>query len=152
MTDGLGWNVRPGESVGPLVLGMPEEEVTHAIGEPMSRKNRREMTSLDYGFITIMLFQGVVTMIVIEMNAQIEVAECGIKPGALVRDLVSFLESPLTYDQEEGLWRSADLEGLWFEVARPAEAGEDPIEPPYVPEQYDITRPESALVRRVFVQ
>lgn len=152
MTLGSGWRVQPGAAVGPLVLGMTEPEVREAIGAPMSVQRRGGMTTLDHGFVAVMLLDGVVTMIVIDLDAQIEIGGNGIRPGMPLRDLVSHLGSPLTYDEEEGLWCSADTEGVWFEIARPADVGEDPIDPPYVPEQYDISRPESALVRRIFVQ
>lgn len=151
MTRGSNWEVEPGASVGPVTLGMTEVEVRRSMGAPLSTRERSGMTTLDYDIVTVMLLEDVVTMIVIEFGAPIEVA-VGIKTGVSLAELQSKLRESLVYDEEEGLWRSAEVKGVWYEICRPAQDGEEPIDPPYVPEQYDISQPERAVVRRVFVQ
>jgi hypothetical protein len=52
-----------------------------------------------------------------------------------------------TYGEDEGLWASSGALGLWYELARPPHAGEQPIDPPLVPELYEVLNRAEAHVR-----
>jgi hypothetical protein len=153
MTMPTKWNVSPGTAIGPIELGMSESDVERAAGPPLSTSERSIVRTLRYGVVTVILVSGSVTTIVAEYESEAEVVGLApIRVGMPFSELRYEIGTDLLYDDEEGLWRVPGRDGLLLEVARPAEHWEQPIDPPFVPEQYEVTRPELALVHRIFVQ
>ncbi len=147
------WFVRPGVGIGPIELGMSAAAVEQLVSLPRRESERGGIRFLYFEGLTVVLQGGCVSMVVAEPSsmAQLE-GSTDIRVGMSYKALADSLPAALSYDDEEGLWRSEVYEGVLFEIARPAEPGEEPIDPPFVPELHDVTRPETAVVRRMFVQ
>ncbi|QGG96020.1 hypothetical protein [Actinomarinicola tropica] len=106
------------------------------------------MTFLYYDGLTVMAVHGIITSIVVETGSQIAIPGTGLRPGAMLRDLLDQLGVVLEYDEEEALWFTPTIPGLWFGIERPG----GPDEPPSVAEVWRIQDPERARIHRVFVQ
>ncbi len=153
MTRVTDWIVRPGIGVGVVELGMSAADVERLAGSPLRRSERGGFESLYFAAMTVGLVCGRVTMVVAEPASFARLkSDHDLHIGMAYAELRDALTTELRYDEEEGLWRSDAHEGVLFEIARPADPGEEPIDPPLVPELYDITRPDAALLRRMFVQ
>lgn len=145
--------VRPGIGIGAVELGMSAAEVERVAGSPLRRTERGGFESLYFASMTVGILCERVTMVVAEpaSSARLEGVD-NVRLGMAYTELREALRAALRYDEEEGLWRSEAHQGVLFEIARPAEPGEEPLDPPLVPELYDITRPAAAVLRRMFVQ
>ena len=153
MTGVPDWIVRPGIGVGAIELGMSAPDVERVAGPPLRRSERGGFESRYFAAMTVGLLWDRVTMVVAEpsSSARLE-SDHDVRLGMAYAELRDALSTELCYDEEEGLWRSDAHEGVLFEIARSADPGEEPIDPPLVPELYDITRPDTAVLRRMFVQ
>jgi len=145
--------VRPGVGIGSVELGMSAADVERAAGAPLRRRERGGFETLYFASMTVGIHGEGVRMVVAEpaSSARLESPDA-VRLGMAVSALADALGADLLYEEEEGLWRSDAHEGVLFEIARPADPGEEPIDPPLVPELYEITRPETAVLRRMFVQ
>lgn len=153
MTEVVDWIVRPGIGVGAVELGMSSDAVRQAVGPSLRRSVRGEFELLYFEAITVGLMRGRVTMTVAEQASLARLEDHStVRVGVPFTELQHALDEPLHYVEEEGLWSSAAHGGVLFEIARPADPGEEPVDPPLVPELYNITRPSVAVLRRMFVQ
>ncbi|MGH8990641.1 MAG: hypothetical protein ACRDZ7_03845 [Acidimicrobiia bacterium] len=107
------------------------------------------MRFLEFGAVTVAVVNGRAAMPIAE-RADAGMTPAGVAMGLPWKLLASGFDD-LRYDENEGLWYSGQERGAWYEVARPPRGDEHPIDPPLVPEQYDVTDPERAIVRRIFV-
>lgn len=145
--------VRPGIGIGAVELGMSAAEVERVAGSPLRRTERGGFESLYFASVTVGILCEQVTMVVAEPASSARLQGVpSVQVGMAYAELREALRTDLSYDEEEGLWRSDAHEGVLFEIARPADPGEEPIDPPLIPELYDISRPEAAVLRRMFVQ
>lgn len=153
MTIPIKWEVTPGFAIGPVELGMLESDIVRVAGIPLRTSERSGVRTLYFEAVTVVLVRDSVSTIVAEPPSGAEViGSSSIRVGMPFEELQPHVRSALEYDDEEGLWRSGAQEGLLLELARHADPGEEALDPPFVPEQYDMTRPEMAVVRRIFVQ
>ena len=141
--------ITPNASIGWFKLDATESQIRRFAGEPDHERKREGIRFLFYDQLTVGLFKGQDTMLIAESPLAGETPK-GIKVGtswdALTRQL-----GPMEYDEENGLWYSHHERGLWFEVVRPSRPDESPIDPPFVPEQYEVNDPDQATVRRIYV-
>ena len=107
------------------------------------------MVFLNYPGLVITLYDGSVNMLVVESSAVGSTA-AGVSVGISWRNLQRIAGSVI-YDGDQGLWRSAEEPGIWYELARPLQEGEEPIDPPLVAEQYEVLDPAHSVVRRIYV-
>ncbi|MGH8992692.1 MAG: hypothetical protein ACRDZ7_14385 [Acidimicrobiia bacterium] len=107
------------------------------------------MRFLEFGAVTVALVDGRAAMLIAE-RPDAGITPAGVSVG-LPWTLLASRFDDLRYDEDEGLWCSDQERGAWYEVARQPRPDEHPIDPPLVPEQYDVTDPERASVRRIFV-
>lgn len=144
------WVIVPGVSVGPIALGMSESEVRAALGKPTESRSRDGMLTLSYGSLRVFCLHGLVSMIVCELGSPVE-GPHGVTAGMTWMDASRRL-GELTFDEEEALWFAPDQPGILYDIARPMAPGEQPVNPPYVPELYEVSEPDTAIVRSIFVQ
>jgi hypothetical protein len=134
--------------VGDATIGMTLEDVTAALGEPLSVREGEDAV-VDYPGLQVTLYEGHVHMLIVE-SPTVGQTELGVSVGMSWKDLKRRV-GPLEYDEENGLWISKRTPGIWYEVARPPRDYEEPIDPPFVTEVYEISDPKNAVVRRIYV-
>jgi len=144
--------IEPGLAIGRLRLGMSREEVLAICGTPVRVRGRQPeaLTILDFGLMRVGLNGWVATMLIAEDATAGETSD-GIRVGASWARLVAIRGEP-TYDAEEtGSWVDALEPGIWYDIARPVQPGEETIDPPFRGERLFVEDPEHAFVRRIYV-
>lgn len=130
-------------------LGDSESEVRRVLGDPMSSRGEPAVLFLEYASITVALLDESVHMLIAEPSFTGETPE-GLSVGTSWERVIETLED-VEYSEDEGLWFSPRHPGVWYEIARPAQGFEQPLDPPFESEHHEVSQPQNAFVRRMFV-
>ncbi len=149
MSRSKGWLIVPG-SVGPVVLGDLSTDVRFALGEPVSVTKAGTFENYLYGDISVTFQSGRVSMVVSELESEAATSS-GIVTGCGLSELIAAV-GEIAYEEEEGLWQAEGDVTIFYELVRWQRSGEEAINPPYVPELFEISEPDDAIVLRIFVQ
>lgn len=139
----------PGVSLSGIPLGATEAQTRAHLGEPQRVQTKGERsTVLYYRGLHVTFRDDAALMLVADEPAIHETPE-GIRVGTPWSELERILPDNV-YDEDDGLWYSPSMPGVWYQAARPAYDNEQPIDPPYVTGGYEV-HDERAFVRRMFV-
>lgn len=147
---GRNWIIDPTGSLGPLKLGMTLDEAFAAEDELDVAKEIDSFVTAVCGHFTLVAVDGVVTMLVAELESQSPIAGSEVVVGMSYVSLLEKLRFPLSFDEENDLWRSEDFDRVFFAIARPGDPGIDSEE--YVPQPYAVNRPEESIVHSILLQ
>jgi hypothetical protein len=144
--------IEPGLAIGRLRLGMSREEVLAICGTPVRVRGRQPeaLTILDFGLMRVGLNGWVATMLIAEDATAGETSD-GIAVGSSWARLVAVRGEPTYEIEETGSWVDALEPGIWYDIARPLQPGEETLDPPFGGEHQVIEDPEHAFVRRIYV-
>lgn len=133
-----------------VVIGDSEPTVHQKLGVPKSVRQRAPGYAIqEWQNLSIAFDLGSAVMLIAE-DPTVGQTKAGIAVGATWRDLEQAC-GPVTFDAEQSLWTSPLEPGIWYEVVRPALPTEQPLDPPFVDEVYEVTDPGHAHVRRIYV-
>lgn len=132
-----------------LAIGQPRDQVIGQLGIPQEKKEAEVLSFLEYPGLTVCLENDQISMLIAEYGYEGKTPD-GSYVGMTWLELKSKY-SELKFDVENDLWVVPGLDGVWFDIARPAQQGEDPIRPPYVSEVYEVIDEEHAFVRSIYV-
>jgi hypothetical protein len=119
------------------------------MGEPPRTSQRNGITFFYYDDITVGFEDGSVSMVIAESTSSAQ-TEIGITVGMKWLDLQRIL-GDLVYVENAGLWSSPNLPGIYYEICKTESNGESASRDLLVDELYEITNPNRAFIRRIYI-
>jgi len=146
----MDWSIQPGKGVGPARLGTTRNDMRASLGDPLEETGSSTgFTQLKYPRVTVCFHDERCEMIIVE-HACSATAPNGVSVGMKWEDLIKTCPS-IVFDCETDLWMDPDTPGLWYEIAAPPKTGDEPLNPPWISERFEVQDPERAFVRSIYV-
>lgn len=140
----------PMEGLAGVKIGQSRKVVVAKLGEPNRvRLGAEGYEFLHYHGVTVCLRQGLAYEIVAEEGYRGRTRE-GVNVGATWHELRK-IHPNITFHEDERLWYVPGIDGLSFDLVRPPRSEEQPINPPWVDEEYEVLDPNHAFVRSIAV-
>lgn len=140
----------PRKSIGGVNLGDSYDDVLARLGGPSEKSDKGEDSSLTYPGLSIAFRHGVAFQLEAEEGYEGKTPD-GVYVGMSWKTLKA-MYGELKFDCDECyFWFVPGIEGLGFDIARPPRPHEQPIEPPYVGEVYEVMDVDNAFVRDIYV-